>query len=363
MNAHGQGRGAGVPRWLVVAGAFAWRALAVGAVAYYLALGVASLQTVVFPFLLALLITALFEPTVSWAARLLPRSIAALLLLLLALAALAGFLTIVGVGIAGQIAQASDSIQRGVQRLSELVGGARSSAADPSAASPLLTALGELRSRAGALASGVVSGTETLFVIASESLLALAFAFFLLRDGEGLFRHALGALRPRHRDPVQRSACRAWGTLGSYLRGLALVALANALEKGLVLLLLDVPMVLPIMLLTLIGSFIPFAGPIIAGAVAALVALADASVVRALLVVAASLLIQIIEGNVWQPLILGRTMSLHPVVILGAVTTGAILAGLPGAFFAIPLLAALRAALAPIWAERASERAAEDRDT
>ena len=48
-----------------------------------------------------------------------------------------------------------------------------------------------------------------------------------------------------------------------------------------------------------------------------------------------------LEGNVLQPLVLGRTMRLHPVLILAGVAVGTILAGLAGAFVAVPVLAVL----------------------
>jgi predicted PurR-regulated permease PerM len=146
-------------------------------------------------------------------------------------------------------------------------------------------------------------------------------------------------------EQVHRTGVSVWSTLGRYLRGLSIVALVNALEKGLVLLLLGIPMVVPIMILTFVGSFIPLAGPILAGAVASLVALAHSGITDALIVVGASLVIQIIEGNVLQPFILGRAMRLEPILILGSVVIGAIVAGLAGAFLAVPLLAAVKGAV------------------
>ena len=118
--------------------------------------------------------------------------------------------------------------------------------------------------------------------------------------------------------------------------------LANALMKAGALLVIGIPMVLPIAVLMFIGSFVPFAGPIVAGAVATLVALTHGGLTDALLIIAASFGIQIIEGNVLQPLVIGRTLQLHPIAVLAGVTTGAIVAGLGGAFVAIPLMAAVK---------------------
>jgi predicted PurR-regulated permease PerM len=82
-----------------------------------------------------------------------------------------------------------------------------------------------------------------------------------------------------------------------------------------------------------------------AGAAAALVALVANGPVTALLVVAATLLVQQIEGNVLQPVVVGRAVRVHPVAILVGVTAGFVLAGIVGAMVAGPVLAVAGAIL------------------
>lgn len=60
---------------------------------------------------------------------------------------------------------------------------------------------------------------------------------------------------------------------------------------------------------------------------------------HALVVLAIVLLVQQLEGNVLQPLIVGRAVQLHPVVVLTVVTAGGLLAGIGGAVLAVPLTA------------------------
>lgn len=327
-----------VPTWLERGAAVGWRLLVIGAAVYYGALTIAGLRIVTVPLLLALFVAALLRPAARLGERFMPASLAAFATVSLSLLVLGGALTLLGFGIAGQVQQAADSAARGWRQFVDIL--ARSPLTGSGDASELLsTAADELQSRAGGLASQVAAGAETVVTFVSQLLLTLVFSFFFVRDGQRIFDYLVTRLSEKSEHKARRVGDRAWSTLGRYLRGLALIALFNSLLKGLALVLIGVPLVVPIMILTFIGSFIPFAGPIIAGSVATLIALADSGWTAALWVVGAALCIQAIEGNVLQPYVLGRTMSLHPVLILAGVTAGAILAGLAGAFLAVPVLA------------------------
>lgn len=96
---------------------------------------------------------------------------------------------------------------------------------------------------------------------------------------------------------------------------------------------------MPLAVLTFFGGFLPLIGAVLAGTVAALVALVTGGFVDAALVVGATILIQQVEGDVLAPIVLGRAVSLHPVVIILALTAGAVLGGVVGAFLAVPLAA------------------------
>ncbi len=76
-----------------------------------------------------------------------------------------------------------------------------------------------------------------------------------------------------------------------------------------------------------------------AGGVAALIALVSGGPGDALLVVAATIAVQQLEGNVIQPLVLGRAVDLHPLVTTCSVVGGLVLGGLLGGFLALPVVA------------------------
>lgn len=83
----------------------------------------------------------------------------------------------------------------------------------------------------------------------------------------------------------------------------------------------------------------PYVGATITGAVAVLVALAANGPVDALLTLGAVVAVQQIEGNLLEPLIVGRQVRLHPVAVVLVVFAGSLLAGIAGAVLAVPLTA------------------------
>lgn len=119
----------------------------------------------------------------------------------------------------------------------------------------------------------------------------------------------------------------------------SVIAFVDAVLIAIALALIGVPLVMPLAVLTFFGGFLPLIGAVLAGTVAALVALVTGGFVDAALVVGATILIQQVEGDVLAPIVLGRAVSLHPVVIILALTAGAVLGGVVGAFLAVPLAA------------------------
>jgi putative heme transporter len=129
------------------------------------------------------------------------------------------------------------------------------------------------------------------------------------------------------------------------VRATVLVAFIDAVGIGLALVLLRVQFALPLAALVFLGAFIPIIGATLSGAVAVLVALVDRGVVVALLTMAAVIAVQQMEGHVLQPLIMGRAVAIHPLAVIVAIATGAVLAGIVGALVAVPIVAILNTAI------------------
>jgi predicted PurR-regulated permease PerM len=132
---------------------------------------------------------------------------------------------------------------------------------------------------------------------------------------------------------------RSWITLTGYVRGTAVNGLVNGALMSVGLLLLHVPLVPVIAVLTFFGGFFPIVGAFVSGAVAAAVALVANGPGTALLVVGLTIVVHHVEGYLVGPIVLGRAVRLHTIVVLLALAAGGEVAGVFGAFVAVPLTA------------------------
>src|SRR5690606_818386 len=115
---------------------------------------------------------------------------------------------------------------------------------------------------------------------------------------------------------AERVGKRTVETLGSYVRGTATVAFVDAVGIGLGLVILQVPLALPLAVLVFLLSFIPLIGAVTAGVLGALVALVANGPLSAVLVVAVVIVVNQLEGNLLQPVLMGKMLKLHALVIL-----------------------------------------------
>jgi putative heme transporter len=193
--------------------------------------------------------------------------------------------------------------------------------------------------RGGEIAGQVVSGAAIAVQALAAISLAVVLLFFFVKDGEQLIAWLLARTPVDHQETMQAVGRRAWTALAGFVRGTAAVALIDAIGIGIGLAIVGVPLVLPIAVLVFFGGFIPVIGAFVTGLLAVLVALAAGGFQQALIVFAIVLAVQQVESNVLQPVIMRRAVSLHPVVILAALTAGATLTGVVGAFLAVPVAA------------------------
>jgi predicted PurR-regulated permease PerM len=190
---------------------------------------------------------------------------------------------------------------------------------------------------------------------AAAIVLIVVLTFFLLKDGEQI-RDWLIELFHEDRQPALREVgARAWSALSAYVQGVFLVATIDAVCIGAGLLIVGVPVAMPLIVLTFVAAFFPIIGAFTAGAAAVLVALVANGLPAALVILAIIIAVQQLEGNVFYPVVVGRRLKLHPVGILIALTAGGVLAGVAGAFLAIPT-AAVGAAVLGYVRERREER-------
>jgi predicted PurR-regulated permease PerM len=200
-----------------------------------------------------------------------------------------------------------------------------------------------LTENSSGLTQGAVHGVTVIGELLTGLILCLFLTFFFVKDSERFTRWILdfaGLQRTPHlREIGHRSAT----AVSGYLRGQATVGAVDAFFIGIGLAILGVPLVVPLAFLTFVAAFLPLVGAVVAGALAALVALVTKGFTTALIVVGITLLVQQLEGHLLAPLLLGRAVALHPVVIILSLAAGSILGGIIGAFLAVPIAAVVTA--------------------
>ncbi|WP_404289542.1 AI-2E family transporter [Glutamicibacter arilaitensis] len=204
-------------------------------------------------------------------------------------------------------------------------------------------ALGQLRSNATNILSEAISWGSALGQIVTGALLALFTLVFLLLDGRKIGLFLINLLPRRARPAMDGAMSRGWFSLVRYVRVQLLVAFIDAVGIGFGAFFLGVPLAMPLGVIVFVGSFIPIIGALVTGALAVLLALVANGWVNALIMLGVVLLVQQAESNILQPLVMGKAVSLHPLAVVLAVAGGAMLAGIPGALFAVPIMAVLNA--------------------
>lgn len=284
----------------------------------------------------AALLTALLEPLVRRMVGLgLPRWLASLLTLLGTLAALVAF----GYVLVGRVADQSEDLRGALRETGERL---RSWVLDsplPVSASQLDEVPQRLQEGMSSIVPAPLTGAGIAVDVVSALALSLFLWFFMLKDGPRILPWVLSWMPRPRRAPVQRSGELAWDVLTRYVRGTVVIAFADAVGAGVVMAVLGVPLTLSLAVLVFLGAFVPIIGSTVAGAIAVAVTLVTVGPVQALVLVGAVIVVQQLEGNLLQPLIMGRALHLHPAVVVLSVTVGAIVAGVLGALVAMPVVA------------------------
>ena len=219
------------------------------------------------------------------------------------------------------------------------------------------------KGQASTIATGVVSGFSMASSIAVATVIMLFITFFIIKDGDKFLpwlRKYTGNSAAWH---ITELTSRIWKTLSGFVQAQAIVALVDAVFIGLGLWALQVPLALVIAVITFFAGFIPIIGAVTAGALAVIMALVSNGLTNALLALLLIIIVQQVESNVLQPILQSKAMGLHAAIVLLSVTVGSSLAGIIGAFLAVPVAATITVILryhAEMAALRAGEVAPED---
>lgn len=331
-----------VPRGMRTAAAWSWRLIVIAAALAGFVWIIVQLRIIVIPVLVAVLFTALLAPLVS---RLMGFGWPKWLSVISALVVLFTSIGVLTFLIVTQLRSFSGSFVTRTER-------AYAQFVVWLADSPLhisqdqidefvSTTLASIERDSSSLWSGALSVGITVGHVLAGTLLTLFSLIFLLIDGPRIWRWLLRLVPTRSRAAVDGAGRAGWVSVGHYVRIQIFVAFVDAVGIGVGAAILQVPLAIPIAIMVFLGSFVPFLGTILAGTVATFIALIYNGPVNALIMLGIVILVNQIEGHILQPLVMGNAVRVHPLAVVLAVSSGALVAGIPGALFAVPLVASL----------------------
>lgn len=320
--------------------AWAWRmiisiaALALALVIVYFA------WRAILPAILAVLVTSLLAPV----AKLLkavkfPPALAALTTLLGSIGAVVGIFAAMGPTIRSQGSALVNEAENGARELLSMTDRLPFEV-DVSKVSEFSDSIVKfLRNQSGTIASSLVSGVSVASTLVITIVIMFVLTFFFLKDGSKFLpwlRQYTGHDIGWHATEL---LTRVWNTLAGFLRTQAVVSFVDAIFIGLGLWILNVPLAFVLATITFFAGFIPIIGAITAGTLAVIIALVSNGLTNALLVLGLIILVQQLESNILQPVLQSRSMGLHAAIVLLSITLGSALAGIIGAFLAVPIAA------------------------
>ena len=316
-----------VPDWLDRVAQWSWRLVLAFAL---VGVGVAiflTIPTVVIPLILAVVLAATLEPVVNVLMRRgRSRGSAA------AVTVGGGFLAVVLVMVlafVSLVAQAGplvDGAASGATRVNGVLGGHLGPLVNV-----VVTGGGQILDTIRDVAQGVA--TTTFIVVVSVLL-----SFYMLRDGGHLWARFVARSRPGLRATVQAAGGRAVEVLGGYMAGTAAISLVGAGSQLAIMLILGIDLALPVFVLSFFLCFIPYIGGFLSTGIALLLTIAQGSPADVAVMAVFTIVFNIVTGNIVSPIVYGKTVHLHPAVVLVAIPAGSAIAGVLGMFFVVPAI-------------------------
>jgi predicted PurR-regulated permease PerM len=328
-----------IPVPVEVAGQWAWRILAIVAVLVVVGFLIFSLRAIVVPFMIAMLISALLVPLKEFLIRHhWPRWLAIVVAIILAAAIITGLVYVVVVqirhglpDIEKQTLKAYDNFQTFLAAPTFHIDKAK-----------YTTYVGDVVAgiqSSGSIGSGAKVVAETTLSLATGLLLTIFATIFLVLDGARIWRWVVRLFPLRTRVAVDGAGRAGWTTLTVFIRVQLFVAFVDAVFIGGGALLLHLPLAIPIAIIVFLAAFVPIVGAVVSGALAVFVALVYDDPLTALIMLIIVLGVHILEGNFLHPFITGNAVKVHPLAVVFVVAAGTFVGHIPGALFAVPLVA------------------------
>jgi predicted PurR-regulated permease PerM len=331
-----------------IAAAWGWRILVVAAVIALFGLLVVLLRDVAVPVFVAILLAALLVPLCNLLQRKgWPKWLAVAVCEVGLLIVIAGLITVIVITVRRGLPDLIDTTQVKFEEFVRWLAAPPLNISEDDIRGYVDGVVKSFESDGGSLLTGALSVGSTAGHVVAGALIALFMTLFILIDGRGMWTWIVRLFPVRARAAIMGAGEAGWITLSTFVRVQIFVAFVDAVGIGLGAFILGLvigepfPLVIPIAIAVFLASFIPVVGAVATGVFAVFVALIYLGPVPALVMLGIVILVQQVEGHVLQPFLIGNAVKVHPVAVVLAVATGGFVAGIPGALFAVPLVAML----------------------
>jgi predicted PurR-regulated permease PerM len=340
-----------IPVGVEIAGQWSWRLLAIAGALVVFGLLISTLREIVIPVMVATLISALLVPFKNFLVRhRWPKWLAVLVAMLVTLGIVAGLIFVVVTQVRAGLPDIESRSKDAFAQFQTFLLDSPLHITKTQFNGYIDDGLKALQQDSSGLLTGALSVGTTAGKFLTGFLLTLFSTLFILIDGAGIWKWIVRLFPRRSRPAIDGAAHAGWLTLTTFVKVQIFVAFVDAIGIGLGAFILGLifapdsggfPLVIPIAIAVFLGSFIPVVGAVVTGALAVIVALVYLNPLAAVLMLGVVLLVQQVEGHILQPLVMGAAVKVHPLAVVLSVAGGSFIAGIPGALFAVPIVAML----------------------
>lgn len=306
---------------------------------------------------LAAVLAYALTPAVKLLDRWIPRSLAVVIVYILALSALGALAYLI-------FSTAVSQVTSFAQQLPDLL--KPSTPSNPSGIAQLLRPLGVTddqvnqarqqvinwaESNAGQIANQAVPILTGVAAAIVDLILIIVLSIYLVIDGPRAVAWMRRSAPIKQRSRTMFFLDTLGHTVGGYIRGEIFMAVLLGVLVGGGMFVFGLPYALLLGVMAAIFEFVPILGTLASGATCVLIALPTKGWVIALLVLGYFIVVHIIEGDIIGPRIIGRALGLHPVIAIIALVAGTELFGIWGAIFAAPLVGLIQSVLVALWVQ------------
>ena len=316
-------------------GVWAWSFVGLVVAAIIVVVALAAISEIILPLTFAAVLAVIFKPLVrTLQQHNLKASLAAGLVVLGLLALMAGVVVATVRGVVEQVDEISVSADAALQEASAQTDAIGIDEGELDAARAAITDAAPIITN-GVLA-GLVSGIGTLVAVVSGVILGALIMYYLLKDGTRLRRSLIAEVNPAFRDDLDAFIADTCQILRDYGRGRTVMSAIVSAVVGLAALLLGLPLVFTIVVVNFVGGYIPYIGAFLGGGLAVIIALGDGGLAEAALMLLVVLAANLVLENFVEPKVMGRSLDIHPLVVLVVTALGGLLGGIVGLILAVP---------------------------